>query len=326
MMATRAMQSAAAATRRAFPSFSTFSAFAPPPRSAIYLPASNERNVAKAQTLDADAVILDIEDAVAASDDAKENARSRAVEAAWGDAYDFGKKSVVVRINGFGTPWHDDDVAAVRDAIASARKSGQPRARRRAVLLPKTDNPAQVSELANRLSLIPDDGVKLWCMIETPAGVENALSISAAEPAHLECLVMGTVDLANELQCDPHFPERGNMMYHLQKVVCVARASGRYVLDGVYTNLENARELRDECAQGASLGFDGKTAIHPKQIKEINDAFTPSEAQIKRATRVIDAHTKAVKEGSGVCTLDGFLVEALHVRNAGRVLAAARRD
>ena len=283
-------------------------------RAALYMPASNARAVAKAQTLDADAIILDLEDAVAPAQ--KEEARDRAIAAAWGRELDFGQRKVVVRVNGVGTEWHDDDVGAIRSAIEANGSESDV-----SILLPKAESAAQIEDLSSKLQ----GAANLWCMIETPIGIERAHDIASAAPGQLEAIVMGTVDLANDLGCDPQAPHRRNLSYHLQRVLCAARAAGVAALDGVCTDLEDHDSFLSECAQGRELGFDGKTAIHPKQLAGINDAFTPSEAEADRARAIIAAHSEAEASGAGVTVVDGKLVEALHVRNAERVLRLRSR-
>jgi citrate lyase subunit beta/citryl-CoA lyase len=264
-----------------------------PRRSALYMPGANARAMEKARTLDCDVVILDIEDAVAP--DAKEAARRQTAAAV--AAGGFGRREVVIRVNGAGTPWGAADLA-----MASASACD-------AVLLPKV-------EAAPTAPL----GKPLWCMVETPLGVLRAEAIAAAPS--VECLVMGTSDLTSDLRAR-HTPDRLAMLASLSLCVLAARAHGCAVLDGVHLALDDEAGFARACAQGRDLGFDGKTLIHPKQIEAANAAFGPSEAEAAQARRIIAAYEEAERQGKGVVVLDGRLVENLHVAEARRTLALA---
>ncbi len=262
-----------------------------PLRSALYVPASNARAMAKAGGLPADALILDLEDAVAPQ--AKAAAREALARAPAG-------RFVLLRVNGAGTPWHAADMAAA----ARLRPDG--------VLLPKVGAAEAVARAAAALP-----GLPVWAMIETPAGVLAAPEIAAAPG--VGGLVMGTNDLAAELRA----AGRAAMGHALERTVLAARAAGVPALDGVCNALRDEGALAAECAHGRALGFDGKTLIHPAQIAAANAAFGPSAAEVALARRRIGAVAAARARGDGVAVLDGEIVEALHAAEARRILALA---
>ncbi|WP_425230679.1 HpcH/HpaI aldolase/citrate lyase family protein [Sphingomonas sp.] len=269
-------------------------------RSVLYMPASNPRAVAKARELPCDAVILDLEDAVAP--DAKAAARAQAAAAVRDGG--FGKP-VVVRINGRGTAWGDDDLAALAGGAAEA------------VLVPKVDGPADLRWARERLA-----GVPLWAMTESCAGV-IALSetVGAAGELGLTALVAGTNDLAKEMRSRPD-AARTPLLPVLTQIVVAARAAGIATLDGVCNALGDADRLAAECAQGAMLGFDGKTLIHPDQIAAANAAFAPTAADIAWASGVLKAFAQPENADKGAIRFDGAMVERLHLAEAERILAA----
>jgi citrate lyase subunit beta/citryl-CoA lyase len=275
-----------------------------PRRSVLYLPGSNARALEKARSLPADALVLDLEDAVAPA--AKEEARARVLEAIARGG--FGPRELVVRVNGPDTPWGAEDLAA-------AARSGAD-----AVLLPKVEGAGAVRAAAGRLALAgAPDGLPLWAMIETPRGVLAADAIAGATP-RLGCLVAGTSDLVKDLGAR-HVPDRTPVLAALSLVVLAARAHGLFVLDGVHLDLDDAAGLERACAQGRDLGFDGKTLVHPSQIEAANRAFAPTPEEVARAIRIVEAHREAEARGRGVTVVDGRLVEALHVEAARRLLA-----
>jgi len=277
-----------------------------PRRSVLYMPGSNARALEKARALPADALILDLEDAVAP--DAKEMARAQVVEAANSGAY--GTREIVIRVNGLDGPWGRDD-------IASAAGSGA-----HAVLLPKVESAEMVHEAE---ALMVENGapesLAVWCMMETPLGILQAREIAGASP-RLACLVMGTSDLAKDLHA-LHTETRLPMLTSLGLCLLAARAFGLAIVDGVHLDIEDEAGLRAVCRQGLELGFDGKTLIHPKQITVANEIFAPDSAEIEEAREIIAAHAAAEKEGKGVVLLNGRLIENLHVENAHRLLALA---
>ncbi len=283
-----------------------------PRRSALYVPAANARALEKIPGIDADVVLVDLEDAVAPA--AKEGARSTALAAI---RRGLGRAEVVLRVNGAGTPWGAADLAAAATSGADA------------VLLPKVEGAESVREAERTLVAAgAPASLALWAMIETPAGVLRAAEVAAATP-RLACLVAGTSDLVKDLRAR-HTPGRMEVLVSLSLVVLAARASGLAALDGVHLDLSDDAGFEAACRQGRDLGFDGKTLIHPRTVDAANAAFTPSEEEMERARRIIEAHAVAEAEGKGVVVVDGRLVESLHVAEARRVVAlsaaiAARR-
>jgi len=277
-----------------------------PRRSALFMPGHNVRAIEKAQTLPADVVIMDLEDAVAA--ETKVTARETVLsQLATGD---FGLREVAVRINGSDTEWQTDDLAAFSQAPIQA------------IVLPKVETHSQVRDIGaamDRLGYAPSVG--LWLMAESPAGILNARGYCRAHP-RVQALLLGTSDLAKGLRV-PVSRERSGLLYALSQAVMVAREAGIDVLDGVSLALDDPEGLRAECEQGRDLGFDGKTLIHPKQIDIANDVFAPTEATIAQATAVVEAWAEARSRGDGLCVLEGRLIENLHVIEAERVLAVA---
>ena len=270
-----------------------------PWRSALYVPGSRPRALEKARSVAADAIIFDLEDAVAPEE--KPAARARLSEALERGGY--GARAKLVRINGLGAEWGREDLAAFADSSADA------------ILLPKIDGPEDVDEAAASAPR-----ASLWAMMETPKAALNAASI-AAHP-RIDGLVMGTNDLARDLGCRPR-PDRAPLMASLQICLLAARGEGLVCLDGAYNALGDAEGLRVECAQGRDMGFDGKTLIHPDQIAVANEVFAPSEEEIDLARRQIAAFDDAAAAGRGVAVLDGRIVENLHADGARATLAKA---
>ncbi len=270
-----------------------------PYRSVLYIPGSKERALEKARSLPVDAVIFDLEDAVAP--DEKVNARATLAEALSHGGY--GSRMRIVRINGLDTEWGEADAKAAAAMDCDA------------VLLPKVENAAQLDALA---ALIGDKPI--WAMMETPRGMLNAAGI-AAHP-QLTGFVMGTNDLAKELQTRFR-PDRLPMMAGLGLCLLAAKAEGIVIVDGVYNAFKDADGLKVECDQGRDLGFDGKTLIHPAQVDVANAAFAPSEAEIDLAKRQIAAFEEVEASGQGVAVVDGKIVENLHVVTAREILAKA---
>ena len=269
-----------------------------PYRSVLYIPGSKERALEKARTLPVDAIIFDLEDAVAV--DEKVNARATLKAALDEDGY--GSRVKIVRINGLDTEWGADDARAVAEMNADA------------ILLPKVGSPADVDALA---ALIPDD-LPIWAMMETPRGMLNAAAI-AAHP-RMAGFVMGTNDLAKELQTRFR-ADRLPMISSLSICLLAARAEGLVIVDGVYNALKDDEGLKVECDQGRDMGFDGKTLIHPAQVAVCNEAFAPSAAEIDLAKRQIAEFEEVEAAGGGVAVVDGKIVENLHVATARQILA-----
>ncbi len=268
-------------------------------RSLLYLPANRPGAIVKARTLPADAIILDLEDAV--QPDAKADARAAAVAAAlesgWGD------RALFLRVNGIGTAWHGDNMAAAQTQGFTG------------IVVPKVDTAAEAADVVKCAG-----GRPVLAMIETPAGVLNAAAI-AATPG-VTGLIAGMADLAKALNCGVD-ANRMPLLYSLSAIVLAARAAGIACFDGVCTEYRNEAAFRAEAGQGKLLGFDGKTLIHPSQVDPCNAVFSPSADEVENARAMIAAYEAALAAGRGVATLDGQMVEILHVEQARRLLARA---
>ncbi len=271
-----------------------------PYRSVLYIPGSKQRALEKARDLPADAIIFDLEDAVAV--DEKVAARGVLAEALTQTSY--GPRARIVRVNGLDTDWGSADIAAFAGLDACD-----------AILIPKVNSPADLDAVA---ALAP--GKPLWAMMETAAGMLNAAAI-AAHPA-LQGMVMGTNDLAKELG-SRHRADRLPLQAGLGLCLLAARAHGLVIIDGVYNAFKDEAGLLAECEQGRDMGFDGKTLIHPLQLPVANAAFGPSEAEVALAHRQIEAFEAAQAMGQGVAVVDGRIVENLHIVSAKAVLAMA---
>lgn len=257
-------------------------------RSALYVPADNLRALDKARGLDADVIILDLEDAVAP--EAKAAARAHAVAAVG----TFGRETVI-RVNAKGSLWHDADMAAALLARPDA------------IALPKVNSAAD---------LVASDGIPLWAMIETPAAIFNLHEIAHG----VQALVLGGNDLLKEMGAR-HMPDRANLQHVMTQMVLMARAHHIAVLDGVHNRLDDPDGFAAACRQARDFGFDGKTLIHPSQIAPCHDAFAPSPEEIKSARRVLAAYGD--NPGKGAIRLDGRMVEALDAEIAATLLARA---
>lgn len=277
-----------------------------PRRSVLYMPGANARALEKARHLDADALILDLEDAVAP--DAKAQAREQVAHALRTGGY--GRRECIVRINALDTPWGLDDINAIAQAGADA------------VLLPKVQAASQLAALAQALGAAgaPPD-LPLWAMAETPLGFLRLDAIAGGHP-RLAAIVVGTSDLVKDLHAR-HTPAREETLLARSLAVMAARAHGLAVLDGVHLDLQDDAGLVTACRQGRDQGFDGKTLIHPRQIAAANDAFAPTEAELASARKRLDAWRAAQASGQGVAVVDGALVENLHAQDAERLLALA---
>lgn len=276
-----------------------------PYRSVLYIPGSKERALEKAQGLAADAIIFDLEDAVAPD----EKARARELLAATLARADYGPRGKLVRINGFDTEWGEKDL----DVIALARPE--------AILLPKVNSAADIGALARKLDARAETAdTNIWAMMETPLGILNAGAIAAAP--RMAGFVMGTNDLAKELNCRFR-ADRLPMQMALQTCLMAARAAGIVAVDGVYNAFKDDEGLRAECEQGRDLGFDGKSLIHPAQLDIANQVFAPDAAALDLARRQIAAFDAAMAEGQAVAVVDGKIVENLHIVTARSVLARA---
>lgn len=272
-------------------------------RSVLFVPGSNARALAKAPTLGTDALILDLEDAVAPS--AKAEARAQVCAAV--RAGSFPQQKAVVRVNSLDTEWGLDDVREVATCGAAA------------VVFPKIERASQVTEA---LAALDEAGappeLPVWCMIETPLGVLNALEVAAAHQ-RVEALAAGTSDLVKDLRAT-HTPDRSSVITSLGLIVLAARAAGKLALDGVHLNFKDLEEFDQHCKQARDMGFDGKTLIHPATIAGANSHFSPTEDQFRHACEIIEAHAEAERKGQGVVVLRGQLIENLHVEEAKRVV------
>lgn len=279
-----------------------------PRRSVLYIPGNNLRALEKAKGLAADALILDLEDS--ASPEQKGEARDivRTVVEARG----FGRREVVIRVNALDTMWAEDDL---RMAAAAGPD---------AVLIPKVNGPEDLAKAVARLQAagarMP---VTLWAMIETPLAVLNLKEIAAAAKGYgLSCCVVGTNDLAKDTRASIA-GARFAITPWLSMTVLAARAAGIDVVDGVYNDFKDEAGFRAECEQGKALGMDGKTLIHPSQISACNEVFSPSEQDIAWAEKVIAAFALPENAARGVITVEGKMVERLHLAMAERVAAIA---
>ncbi len=281
-----------------------------PRRSALYMPGANARALEKAKTLPCDAVILDLEDAVAP--DAKTFARDQVMAAV--AARGFGAREVIVRINGLDTAWWLDDL----QAAAEAGPDG--------ILVPKVSKPSDLQAVAARLTgLAARHRIWLWAMIETPLAIVNAADIAAVAhdgATRLAGFMMGTNDLAKETRARL-MDGRAPMIPWLAAAVLAAHAYGIDVLDGVYNSLQDEDGFRRECAQGRDMGFDGKTLVHPSQIAPCNAVFSPTVEEIDEARRIIAAFELPENREKGVIELDGRMVERMHADIARRTVAIA---
>lgn len=276
-----------------------------PRRSVLYMPAANTRALEKAIAIPSDALIFDLEDAVAP--DAKEEARTNAVNAVKSRAY--GSREVTIRCNGLDTPWGRNDLQAAATSGAAA------------VVIPKVSTVSYLDEVSAILdSAGAPASLAMWAMVETPTAILDVRDI--ARHPRVPVLVMGTNDLARELRC-ALLPGRHPLLPHLATALLAAREAGKVILDGVYNDVKNPEGFEAECVQGAEMGFDGKTLIHPSQVEPCNQVWAPDEAEVTHARKVIEAFEVAVAEGRGVITVDGRMIENLHVDNARRTLATA---
>lgn len=276
-----------------------------PRRSVLYMPAANERALEKAKDIQADALIFDLEDAVAP--DSKEVAREQACAAAASSEY--GNRELTIRCNGLDTPWGKDDVLAAAAAGPAA------------VVIPKVDGSSyldEISELLNQGGA--PSSTQIWAMVETPIGILHVEEIARHE--RMSVMVMGTNDMAKELRASITADRRALLPY-LAMCLLSARAAGVAILDGVYNDIKDESGFKDVCVQGAEMGFDGKTLIHPNQVAPTNEIFSPSLDELDFYRRIIEEFEAAEKDGRGVLTVDGKMIENLHVDEARRALAVA---
>ena len=277
-----------------------------PRRSVLYMPAANERALEKAKTIAADAIIFDLEDAVAP--DAKEAARANAVAAA--SSAEYGSRELTIRCNGLDTPWGVDDLAAAAQSGAAA------------VVIPKVGSVEYLDQVSTRLDAAGARAdMKIWAMVETPTAIFDVRALAAHW--RVAVLVMGTNDLARELRSSLGAAGRHPLVPHLATALAAAREAGKVILDGVYNDVKDDAGFRVECVQGFEMGFDGKTLIHPGQVDICNGVWAPTEDDIADARGLIAAFDEGIAAGKGVVTYNGRMIENLHVANAQRLLAVA---
>jgi citrate lyase subunit beta/citryl-CoA lyase len=281
-----------------------------PRRSALYMPGSNARALEKAREIAADVLILDLEDAV--TPDAKATAREQVCAAVKAGGY--GRRELVIRVNGVGTPWFADDLAAAAEAKPQA------------ILIPKVSGPETLHEVGHLLNgLWADPAIAVWAMIETPLAILDVERIARAarDPVtRLACFIMGTNDLAKETRAR-FVPGRAPMLPWLTSALLAARTHGIDILDGVYNDIKDEAGFLAECEQGRDLGFDGRTLIHPSQVAVANAVFAPDDAELTRARAVLAAFDLPENAGKGAIQLDGRMVELLHAEIARRTVALA---
>jgi citrate lyase subunit beta/citryl-CoA lyase len=276
-----------------------------PRRSVLYMPAANARALEKARDIPADSLIFDLEDAV--SPDSKELAREQAAAAAASGEY--GSREITIRCNGLDTPWGADDITAAAAAGPAA------------IVIPKVSGEAALAEVASRLEAAgAPDSTTIWAMVETPEAIFGVREIAGFD--RVSVLVMGTNDLAKELRA-VQVPGRAPLFPHLSTALLAAREAGKVILDGVYNDVRDAEGFEAEARQGFEMGFDGKTLVHPSQVEPTNRIWAPTDEQVEYSQRVIAAFEEAEAEGRGVVTVDGRMIENLHVDNARRTLATA---
>jgi citrate lyase subunit beta/citryl-CoA lyase len=277
-----------------------------PRRSMLYSPAYNAHFLDKAQHLAADSIIMDLEETVIP--EAKQVARDNVVRAL--SQHHYGNREIVVRVNGLGSPWLADDLAAVAKTTAHA------------ILFPRIESARQVGEAITLLEAAGGTEKPIMVMIETPFGVLRAEEIAGASE-RIACLVMGTADLTSHLHARPH-PERLPLLTSLSLVVLAARAHDRSVVDGIQSNLKDMHTFEYSCRIGRDLGLDGKTLVHPDQLPYCNDAYTPKASEVQHARDVIAAYEQANREGRASVVVNGRLAEQMHVVAANRVVALAQ--
>jgi len=279
-----------------------------PRRSVLYLPASNARAIEKARSLPADVIVLDLEDAVAP--EAKADARAAAVAAI--QAGGFGRRELAIRANGLDTPWGADDLAAIAKSGADA------------VVVPKVSTPADIATCETALAGAPAE-LQLWTMIETCAAVGALFDLAAlGRSTRLSAWMIGTNDLAKEMRARLT-PDRLAFLPILTQAVCAARAHGLVVLDSVCNEFRDLAVFRAEAEQGLTLGFDGKTLIHPDQIAPCNEVYSPMADELAAARAIITAFADPENAGKGAIRVDGKMVELLHLEQARRLVSLAEQ-
>jgi len=283
-----------------------------PRRSVLYMPGSKERALQKGKELATDAIIFDLEDAVAP--DMKEVARQQVQSAVSEGGYD--NRELVIRVNGINTSWFEDDLKAAASANPDA------------ILVPKVSNEKDVALVREKLESLGANGIiDLWAMMETPLAMLKALEIAQSGPSEkyrLRAFVMGTNDLAKETGAVLK-PGREPMLAWLSTCVAAGRAFEIDIIDGVYNDFKDEEGFVKECQQGADLGMDGKTLIHPGQLGPCNETFSPTKESVEWAQKIISAFELPENQDKGAITVEGKMVELLHAEMAKRTVAIARR-
>lgn len=279
-----------------------------PRRSCLYMPGANVKALAKAKELPADALIFDLEDAVAP--EAKAEARANVLQALAEGGY--GKRELVVRVNALSTPWGANDI----EGVAGAKPD--------AILVPKintADDVLAADEALSEAGYAKSAG--LWAMVETPLAILNIKEIAAAaKRTRLNVFVMGTNDLAKDMRAK-QTPQRTPFLFALSAAVTAARAYGLTAIDGVYNDIQNTDGFAEVCRHGLALGFDGKTLIHPSQVEPCNQVFAPTADEVVEARSVIEAFAAPENAGKGVLKVNGRMTELLHLEQARRTVAIA---
>ena len=277
-----------------------------PRRSALYMPGANDKALEKAKSLPTDAIIFDTEDSVAP--DMKATAREKVAAAV--QSGEYGSRELTIRVNSLETEWSTDD-------LRSAAQAGPD-----GIVVPKVDSAADVAAVEKEIEAagVPDH-TRIRAMLETPAAIERAVEI-ATSSERLAVLVMGTNDLAKELRA-ALVPGRAPLLWGLARCINAARYADKVILDGVYNDVRDPEGFAVEAAQGAEMGFDGKTLVHPTQVEPCNEAYSPSADEVEYSRRVIEAFEEGLAAGKGVVTVDGRMIENLHVDNARRAIAIA---
>ena len=272
-----------------------------PHRSALYMPGSNERALEKAKSLSADLFIFDMEDAV--SPDNKERARNLILNVLSNEKDDYRGKKILTRINSMDTVWANMDLECLQNSGTDG------------ILFPKVSEVSDMLLIQKRLvELNFKKTPEIWIMAETPKCVLNLGKI-LDEFSNIGGIVVGTNDLAKELVL-PKQIGRAGLLYALGSIILTAKAHNVITLDGVFNGISDKDGLCSEAKEGKNMGYDGKTLIHPNQIDITNTVFSPSEKEIDMANKIIEAYEKAKEEKSGVTTVDGVLVEELHVKQS----------
>ena len=274
-----------------------------PRRTVLFMPGANERAMEKSKSLPADCLVMDLEDAVAPN--RKEEALALVSSKLKSGGY--GNRELIVRVNERDTQWYENEIATIATSGADA------------LLLPKVEKAEDVIDADNRLKAAgAPESMSLWCMIETPFGILRSEDILSASP-RINVILIGLADLSKSLRC-VHNSSREPFIWAMEYCVMVARAYGIDVIDGIHPDIEDDQGFAVAARHGKDLGFDGKTIIHPRSLEVANNIFSPSKQDIEWSQRIIKAFNEAVAHGHGLTTVDGLIVENLHVERAHQIL------